>query len=698
MQWTLRRKLVGLALIGVTGTVIVAVVGAIGLRGGRSGVEGVVATTHLQRGQMSADMMHDAIRGDVMVGLLAVRRADTAGLVEAHAGLVEHTAKMRSDIATMQKTATGTVVQALVRTVPTLDVYLKSGESIFQAMNIGSAVAETQLAGFLADFLTLEERMETLGNLIGEIADASEATAAAKFALLGWWLLVVSSLAAITGLVLGTRVAGRIAGTAAAVAQRVAQLESTAVRSLGDAMQALATGKLDMAVRADVQVAPVDGDDEIADVARSVNSIIERTNATIASYDSARGAIDDICAATTRLAAAARDGDLATRGDSSRFAGRFAEMIQSVNGTLDAVVAPVLIATETLERIAAKDLTARVEGRYAGDHTRIQSAVNSAADALSDALTKVTTATAQVSVASEQIATASQALAQTASQQAAGLEEMSAGVHETSAAAGGIADQAAEARTITAQARAGSKDGRVEMERLAGAVKAIEESAKASARIVKTIDEIAFQTNLLALNAAVEAARAGDAGRGFAVVAEEVRALALRAAEAAKQTGALIEASVQNVAQGTQYTSAAVRRFDAIGQQVEQIDGAVAEIAAASAEQATGLRSLTEGIERLNSSTQQTAAHAEESAAAAAELNGQSQATQEIVAEFSLPDVADSHRAGATGQSGQAAPVGRNGIVRVALAVVQRPRNGSVALRALRGRAPSEGRPMKALP
>ncbi len=661
MQWNLRRKLVGLALIGVAGTVIVAVVGAVGLRGGRAGVEGVVATSHLQRGQMSADMMHDAIRGDVMVGLLAVRRADTAGLVEAHAGLVEHTAQMREDIADMQKGATGDVAQALVKTVPALDVYLKSGESIFQAMSNGSAVAETQLDGFLADFLTLEKDMQELGDLIGASADASEAAAGSRFTALGWWLLVMSVLTAVTGLVIGLRVASRIAGTAAAVAQRVAQLETTAVRSLGEAMQALATGKLDMAVRSDVHVAPVDGEDEIAAVARSVNSIIERTNATIVSYDAARGAIDDICAATTRLAAAARDGDLAIRGDSSRFAGRFAEMIQSVNGTLDAVVAPVQIATETLERIAAKDLTARVEGHYEGDHARIQSAVNSAADALSDALGQVTTATAQVSVASEQIATASQALAQTASQQAAGLEEMSAGVHETSAAASGIADQAAEARTITAQARAGSKDGHVEMERLAGAVKAIEESAKASARIVKTIDEIAFQTNLLALNAAVEAARAGDAGRGFAVVAEEVRALALRAAEAAKQTGALIEASVQNVAQGTQFTVAAVRRFDAIGQQVEQLDGAVAEIAAASAEQATGLRSLTEGIERLNSSTQQTAAHAEESAAAAEELNGQSQATQAMVGEFTLPDAADSRRGGAIGKSGHAAPVGRNG-------------------------------------
>ncbi len=631
MQWTLRRKLIGLAAVGVAGTLIVATVGVIGLGAGRSSAVALVAATQLQREQMDADMMHDAIRSDVLASLLAAKESDANGVAEARAALKEHAERMSASIVTMRGESEGEVRKALEKVAPALERYIASADLISNGGGTG-------LPQFMVDFTTLEGEMEHLGDLIAEAATTTEHDTAAHLSRLGWAMGLASVVVPVLLLLLGLRIAGRIATAASAAAARVEALEASAVRSLGEAMDALADGRIDRVVRFDVKEEPVDGDDEIAAVSRSVNSIIARTEATVASYDRARAALESTCAETTRLAAAARDGALDTRGDESAFRGRFAEMVAGLNSTFDAIVSPVQQASDVLERIAARDLTARVTGSFAGDHGRIRDAVNAAADALSGALNEVQRATDQVSASAEQIAEASQALARTASEQAAGLEEMSASIHETTASAAGVAEQAAQARRVAAEATAGRVAGESSIARLAATVQEIETSAIASARIVKDIDAIAFQTNLLALNAAVEAARAGDAGRGFAVVADEVRALALRAAEAARQTGELIQTSVDKAAQGSGHTKESVARFEAIGREVAMLDGLVHGIAEAADEQARGLKSLSAGVERFNASTQATAANAEESAAAAEELHGQSATTRAMVASFTLPD------------------------------------------------------------
>jgi methyl-accepting chemotaxis protein len=174
------------------------------------------------------------------------------------------------------------------------------------------------------------------------------------------------------------------------------------------------------------------------------------------------------------------------------------------------------------------------------------------------------------------------------------------------------------------------------MRRLSEAIQKIKESADQSAKIVKTINEIAFQTNLLALNAAVEAARAGDAGKGFAVVAEEVRNLALRSADAAAGTSALIEESVKNSENGVILNGEVLANLEVINEQVNKVSTVIEEIAAASDQQNTSLSVISNTVTQMSNLTQEVAATAQQSASAAEELTGQAGEMQSMVQSFKI--------------------------------------------------------------
>ncbi len=286
--------------------------------------------------------------------------------------------------------------------------------------------------------------------------------------------------------------------------------------------------------------------------------------------------------------------------------------------------------------MARSDLTARVTGTYTGRYQTLADTINSAVAQLADALGNVAQATAEVVSAVAQIHTTSADLARGSSDQASALEEVSASLNELAGSAQTNARDAEQTRTRTAQLRQEADQGMARMHRLADTMREIETSASQTARIVKTIDEIAFQTNLLALNAAVEAARAGDAGRGFAVVAEEVRALAIRSADAARQTASLIEESVRQVSQGVTLNRDVTDDFGRISAQLGDVTTLVAGIATASADQADGIAQITTGTEQVNRVTQQVAAGSEELAATAGELDAQAGALETQVGQFEL--------------------------------------------------------------
>ncbi len=237
----------------------------------------------------------------------------------------------------------------------------------------------------------------------------------------------------------------------------------------------------------------------------------------------------------------------------------------------------------------------------------------------------------QVASASNQVSSSSQSLAQGASQQAASLQETSASLEQMSSMTRRTAETAHEASLLASQAKTSAETGNEAMCRMAEAIDGIQKASAETAKIVKTIDQIAFQTNLLALNAAVEAARAGEAGKGFAVVAEEVRNLAMRSAEAAKTTSMLIEGSVASSASGVTISREAAKTLSDILSSVDKVNGLVAEIAAASQEQSQGIGQVTQAVQQMDQVTQSNAATSEESAAAAEELSSQSEQLRSLV-------------------------------------------------------------------
>jgi methyl-accepting chemotaxis protein len=345
-----------------------------------------------------------------------------------------------------------------------------------------------------------------------------------------------------------------------------------------------------------------------------------------------------LVAETKVLTLAALDGDLRARGNAAVFQGVYRELVDGINSTMDAVIAPINEASEVLQQIAGRNLGARARGEYRGDFAKIKHALNTAAVNLGEAMGQVAAASEQVTSASHQITLGSETLAQGAAEQASALVQVSSSINAMSSMTKRNASNAQEARSLSEGARLTAERGMESMKRLSHEMDKIKASAYATARIMKTIDEIAFQTNLLALNAAIEAARAGDAGKGFAVVAEEVRHLAMRSAEAAKSTAGLIDEALKNADSGVHINQETLKNLTEINQEVNKVRQVMEEIAEASEHQSCGIDQVNSAVEQMNQLTHETAANAEESASAAHQLSRQAKELKDMVAAFRLSE------------------------------------------------------------
>jgi len=550
-----------------------------------------------QRAQMDADMMHDGIRADVLLINLAVAKEDVELRKEGIDGLNEHTARFRESMKTAAGDPDAGIQRAVHDVMPTVEQYLQAANA-FGSVRPGDELPP--LADFLKQFSTLEAGMEKFGDVIAATAKSVDEEAQAQEAAATRHVIWISLIGSTMLLALGVLVVRAI--------RRPLNVIATVARSIsrGDLSQKLER----------------ETDDEVGDVALALSEM--------------KTSLERLVRSEQTVIEAARQGRLSERGSAEGLQGVFTELVTGMNELLATANAPIQEAKEVLSRAENRDLTARMRGNYAGDFDLIKTATNNALETLERTLSEVQSVADQVAAAAGQITGASSQMARGASSQAASIEEVLSTLEEITSMSKQNASNAQESRSHAQGATTMADQGSASMGRLSSAVESIKGAADETAKIIKTIDEIAFQTNLLALNAAVEAARAGDAGRGFAVVAEEVRSLAMRSAEAAKNTTQVIERSLKKAEEGVIINKEASVAFEAIGKQVKKVVEVISEIAESSQQQHDSVARINKGVDTVSRETQQSAAATEETASAAEELAAQAENMRTLTAQFRL--------------------------------------------------------------
>ena len=554
------------------------------------GLENSLQSAHVLRYHMHADMMHDALRGDVVSAM----QSSTIGIgfdsKEIRADFEEHSTAFSEDIATARRLATDrAIITALDSVAEPLRAYKEAAVAIISETEASSFGAQEMFPAFKEQYEALEvamaEAFEAIETVAAAEANAAVATGSVAEGIMGGLLAM--------GLL--------IAGGIALVSRR------QVVKPLQEV-----TDVLDRLSKGDLTAEPprTERSDEIG-----------RMNQALRAFHQA------VVERQAELEAA--DQREALEVERARSEALRAESEQAQTQVVSSIA-------HGLASLSRGDFTVNLDQPFPPAYEKLRGDFNVTVSTLSDTLGAILSTVGAIRDSSGEISRAADDLSLRTQQQASGLEEAAASlgeitetVHQTSAGA-----QEANAAVLSANGEV-DRGGQI-VKQAIDAMSGIEKSSGEIAQIIGVIDEIAFQTNLLALNAGVEAARAGDAGRGFAVVAQEVRALAQRSAEAAKEIKGLISTSTEQVNRGVDFVGETGKALGSIAEQVAKVNAIVSGIASSAREQASGIGEINTAVDQMDKVTQQNAAMVEETTAASHQLAREAEALDELLSRFRI--------------------------------------------------------------
>ena len=680
MVWTIKKKLQALAVVSAGAALLAGGIGFVSLRTVLGSVDGTNNNLDGLQGHMQADMMHDALRADVLSALLG-GQSGSPTKVEVERSLAEHTKSFQEAILANEKLALSPEIKAgLAEVTPELARYIAAAQEEVALAFVDNTTAQQRYSSFQRSFESLEGKMAKVSTLIEGSTERAKAASEATATWAQWLILGSILVGAVASFVVAFSTGRKIVNTLAMVSATANKLKDNCISGLNRGLTEVSLGRLGFEVKATTTLMEVDGDDELAELTRTVNQIVEKTQESITAYDSTQSVLKSLLSETDSLVAAGKRGDLSVRGDAARFQGVYNELVAGLNATLEAMLGSVQETLDQVKAGAEREAVATAEQRRQADELRAKvdsmlEVVNAAAQgdltreitvrgedaigqmgeglaAFFEDLRKSIEAFARNAAAlggsSEELTAVSQQMGSNAEETAAQASVVSAASDEVSrnvqTVAAATEEMSASIREIAKNANEAAKVA-TQAVRIADTTNTIVgklgDSSAEIGKVIKVITSIAQQTNLLALNATIEAARAGEAGKGFAVVANEVKELAKETARATEDISQKIEA----IQVDTRGAVEAIAEIGAVITQINDISNTIAsaveeqtattnEIGRNVSEAAKGSAEIVHNITSVAQAAQSTTAGASETRRSSEKLADMAQTLRELVSQF----------------------------------------------------------------